>query len=460
MKNNKNIVKKNELPLIVILFCVSLFTNTLYIKQFYGVFWPIVSGYDQFVLSTMTTWIDSDYLINPRNIITHPGFGIFLLPIYLINSCISFVVGGNSANFILAMILTIMYVLEGLFLKRILNDYLGLNYIYSTILALFFSFTSMGMLMSFTPDHFAFSQFFLILFVYLWTRERLGNKYLFLKFFTTLCIFSITITNGIKILLTTFIFEKKYFLKYLLCFIVILLSTTIISLLINDNKSTSNLGWAYYEKEYLQSVNYKHFYTSHEDIEGKCAIINSVNDNKFIQTSQKQKQELSNAMQEHNVIQTIKTFYWLFYKRWIGQSASIINVTIYNLFGESLLLHSHRLNKYEITYDSYSVIFLNIINISIIILFLSGVIIGFKTELMKLLLSLFSIDILIHIICGFGINEIYIYSPHYLFIITLAIGYACKSLLCNWNRISIFILLIITVTCFINNMYKIVLYLS
>ena len=61
MKNNKNIVKKNELPLIVILFCVSLFTNTLYIKQFYGVFWPIVSGYDQFVLSTMTTWIDSNY---------------------------------------------------------------------------------------------------------------------------------------------------------------------------------------------------------------------------------------------------------------------------------------------------------------------------------------------------------------------------------------------------------------
>ena len=118
------------------------------------------------------------------------------------------------------------------------------------------------------------------------------------------------------------------------------------------------------------------------------------------------------------------------------------------------------LNKYEITYDSYSVIFLNIINISIIILFLSGVIIGFKTELMKLLLSLFSIDILIHIICGFGINEIYIYSPHYLFIITLAIGYACKSLLCNWNRISIFILLIITITCFINNMYKIFLYLS
>lgn len=113
-----------------------------------------------------------------------------------------------------------------------MNDYLGLNCIYSAILPLFFSFTSMGMLMSFTPDHFAFSQFFLILFVYLWSIKRLGNKHLFFKFFTTLCIFSITITNGIKILFTTFVFEKKYFLKYLLCFIVILLLTTIISLLI------------------------------------------------------------------------------------------------------------------------------------------------------------------------------------------------------------------------------------
>ncbi len=45
-----------------------------------------------------------------------------------------------------------------------------------------------------------------------------------------------------------------------------------------------------------------------------------------------------------------------------------------------------------------------------------------KESPVLLLLSFFGIDILIHIICKFGINEAHIYSPHWLFIIPLLIG--------------------------------------
>ena len=56
-------------------------------------------------------------------------------------------------------------------------------------------------------------------------------------------------------------------------------------------------------------------------------------------------------------------------------------------------------------------------------LFLLGVWFGRRARFLWLCLSFFLFDMLIHFVLGFGLNEIYIMSPHFLFVIPVAIAY-------------------------------------
>ena len=67
--------------------------------------------------------------------------------------------------------------------------------------------------------------------------------------------------------------------------------------------------------------------------------------------------------------------------------------------------------------EYYPELWKNILNVLFIIMVICGIVLSIKTKLMQLLLCFLSLDIFIHLVCGFGITEIYIYSPHYLFIV-------------------------------------------
>ena len=59
----------------------------------------------------------------------------------------------------------------------------------------------------------------------------------------------------------------------------------------------------------------------------------------------------------------------------------------------------------------------------VVALFLLGVWFGRRARFLWLCLSFFLFDMLIHFVLGFGLNEIYIMSPHFLFVIPVAIAY-------------------------------------
>lgn len=450
-------IRKDDLPLLVILCGIVIYLNYIYLSKFYGVFWPIISGYDQYILSSLTVWGASDYLINPRNVFSHPGLAIFLLPLFFVNNVISYLVGSNCANFILGFILSVMYVIEGILIKRILTDYINLDSIVSSLLSLMFCSMGMCLLMSFTPDHFAFSQFFLVLYTYLLSKELSGKSNRRFMFLTKLCIFAITITNGIKIFIVDMLFQKSRNIKYIVSCIAVLSVSIIIALIFTKNFTQPTPTWDFYKSEYNASVNYCHFYTEESEIDGKCAKFNI--NNGASQEMQKQKDEFITTLHTNNAIHTIKTFYWLYYKRWMNNSESKWKAFIYNMFGESIILHHNSLNSFEVLYDNYSFRFLDVINYLIILLFFIGVLIGIKDKLLRTLFCFFSIDIIIHLACGFGIMEIYIYSPHYLFIIILTIGNLIKFLHKRWSKGSVILLTIFTLGCFINNIHEIVSYL-
>ena len=87
------------------------------------------------------------------------------------------------------------------------------------------------------------------------------------------------------------------------------------------------------------------------------------------------------------------------------------------------------------------------VEICIFLLFIMGILCAFRERYFWLAFSFFAMDVFIHVVLGFGINEVYIMSPHYLIILPIAIGYLFKRLS---GKVLIMIrLLVLTLTIFL-----------
>lgn len=453
-------INKKEIPLLILLFSVSIFLNVLYLHKFYGVFFPIISGYDPYLLSTLTDWSHTQYL-HSSSLFSHPGFAIITLPFAVLNTLVSFFIGTNCANFILSITLTLMYVASVIFLKKILEELVYLKPHEALILSLLFGSMAYVLIMSFTPDHFAFSQFFLILYTYLWTKNKSKETQKKSLFFTYIIICGITITNGIKILLSLLFFKRgRGFLKYSLLSIIILAVTTLIPriLTIGIDYSRNNTDITYLAKKYVNSINNKHFYSDEKEIEGKYHVIKP-------DCSPKQNESNKQLKEQKVSITGNFLFYklrgiFLEYMVWTGETVSRFDAFVYNMFGESSILHKNSINKDGIGFVSYSNIFINVVNYIFILMVFCGIYIGRKTPLMKLLTIFLSTDILLHIIIGFGINEVHIFSPHYLFIYVISIGYLIKNTTGYWRTGILSFIFLTFVVVSVNNILEIYRYLG
>ncbi len=109
--------------------------------------------------------------------------------------------------------------------------------------------------------------------------------------------------------------------------------------------------------------------------------------------------------------------------------------------------------------EYYPELWKNILNVLFIIMVICGIVLSIKTKLMQLLLCFLSLDIFIHLVCGFGITEIYIYSPHYLFIFVISIGYLIKRTSGLLQGPLIITTILMTFTLYLHNISEIINYL-
>ena len=73
-----------------------------------------------------------------------------------------------------------------------------------------------------------------------------------------------------------------------------------------------------------------------------------------------------------------------------------------------------------------------IIEAGIILLFAAGLWAGRRSRLLWLAFSFFSLDMVLHIGLGFGINEVYIMTAHWAYVIPVSIGFLIKG--CTGKR--------------------------
>ena len=103
-----------------------------------------------------------------------------------------------------------------------------------------------------------------------------------------------------------------------------------------------------------------------------------------------------------------------------------------NFFGEAIMLHQDHLLGDVLRDRPVIVKYKSPVNYVvegiIVILFILGLIAGRKSRFLWLTMMFFLFDFALHIGLGFGINEIYIMTAHYMFFVPIAISFLLRHL--------------------------------
>lgn len=425
-------VKKEERWLVFIMLAVFLTFNILLITSHYhvytmgahGGFWSIftknfrMSGYDNW------SWITISgmriHFITSR----HPLYLTFLYPLYLLNHWLIEVFGHNFAVYFMAAIIVLSAFYAAVFAYRIFREVMELRRFDSTLLTvLLFSFGHI-LIPSLVPDHFIVSMMFLLMALYICGKKMKKGELLtawqslLLTFFTA----GMATSNGAKIFLAGLFTNRKKFFTWKYISIGVILPCL---LLIGIQQS----------QYYLLEVPQK-------------AVINNIEkvkrqkDPKGVEEFYKKR----NAWQKTHLGQTMSKESML---DWLDTSTPRTRTLVENFFGESIQLHQRYLLK-DVAWDrpvfvTYNWITNYVIEAIMVVLFVLGIIFGYRKRFFQMLLAWFACDITLHLILGFGITEVYIMASGWAFIIPIGYGYLIKGLSHRYRQMLRGLLLVITI---------------
>ena len=148
---------------------------------------------------------------------------------------------------------------------------------------------------------------------------------------------------------------------------------------------------------------------------------------------------------------------------WTDVTTSRTQSIVENLFGESIQLHEDyvlgdvlRSRPMIVHYRSAK----NYIMEGIIaLLFIAGIWCGRRSKFFWMAMSYFALDMALHVGLGFGINEVYIMSAHWIYIVPIAIAFMLKSMSKTGQGIMSALISILTVLLLLWNVPIIVNYL-
>ena len=120
------------------------------------------------------------------------------------------------------------------------------------------------------------------------------------------------------------------------------------------------------------------------------------------------------------------------FSQWTDISTPRWGTLVENWFGESVQLHQDHLLEDTLRSRPVVVAYRSAVNYVVeallVVLFAAGVWAGRRNRFLWLVMSFFAFDVFIHIVLGFGINEVYIMGAHWLFVMPLAIGFLMKRM--------------------------------
>lgn len=406
------ILRKEERPIAVVALVVFAALNALLIANHWQSFtrgahvgfWSVfynhlnMSGYDIFSLIFISCmrlhW----------NTLRHPLFVVVLLPLFWLNRLIMPQTEFNAAVLLMAALLVAADVWGAVLMHRLLRDVVEVRRVDATLLtALFYGFAHV-MIATMVPDHFALSLPLLLLTLLIAGRKLKEGKPMklwqsALLFFLTA---GVTLTNGVKVALAAWFAggRKVFAWRSIAAFVVptLLLGAIYVwqqnAIVAPQERKIKRIEAAVAKKDPVRIAKLK----EHND---------------FVKQQNGEALTTNVPLLEWSDITT---------DRW--QSA------VDNLFGESLQLHRDYLledvQQTRPVFVQYHSALNYVVEALLVVLLAVGAWMARREKFFLMVLAWFGFDMLMHMGFGFGLNEVYIMTAHWAFIIPIAAGYILR----------------------------------
>lgn len=406
------ILRKEERPVAIVALIVFAALNALLIANHWQSFtrgahvgfWSVfynhlnMSGYDIFSL----IFISSMRL--HWNALRHPLFVALLLPLFWLNHQIMPPTEFNAAVLLMGTLLVAADVWGAVLMHRLLRDVVEVNRMDAAFLtAMFYGFAHV-MIATMVPDHFALSLPLLLLTLLIAGRRLKEGKPMklwqsALLFFLTA---GMTLTNGVKVALAAwFVNGRKVFSwRSILSFVV----------------PTLLLGAVYlWQKEAIIAPQERNI----KRIEAAVAKKDPARIAKLKEHDDFVKQQNGEALTKSVPL-----------LEWSDMTTSRWQSAVDNLFGESLQLHRDYLledvQQTRPVFVGYRSAVNYIVEALVVLLLVAGAWIARREKFFLMVFSWFAFDMIMHMGFGFGLNEVYIMTAHWAFIIPIAAGYILR----------------------------------
>ena len=434
-------VKPEERIQAVVVLGVIIVLNALFIYRMhdlfmqpgFGPYWKAferelhLSGYDPLTYLAVTDW-DVVY-----QVYRHPLLAFLIWPFWLLNQGLTALFGVNCVQYIVALPLMACSFYSYIFLYRIYSEVIELERWDATLLTAYcFSFAYI-LLSVIVPDHFTISMFLLLITLYIsGVCIKKGREFRWwqsaILFYITA---GVTLSNGIKVFLSGFFVNLRDFFrpKYLLLAVIL----------------PAALLWATASWEYRQYVLPKEKTKEElkirkaEELKARVAQMTPKERERF----EKKKAQREKVLRRQ-AAKTGKPMDNQGFLKWTDISTSRWQTVYENLFGESVQFHQEFFLEdtlvHRPVFVTYDWVWSYVVEAFVVLLFIVGIWCGRRSRFLWLCLSCFGFDMFIHLILGFGINEVFIMAPHWLFVLPIATAFLFRSIQSRWLRIPVLLM--------------------
>lgn len=474
----------------LVLLAIIVALNVLVICKYYELFTPLsdnywklfinnfhISGFDPITLSVVSNW-HSGYTV-----FRHPLLAFFMYVPYLINQALMWLTGINCAVFIVATIQVVCAFYSGIFIYRIFRQVVQCSRAQSTLLTFFFFSLAFVLVTSIVPDHFVISMMLLLLTLWVTGRKMLSGRPM--TKWQTFVLFVLTagtsLNNGAKTFLAALFANGKRFFRPAFLFLAVALPAALVwetgqvayhklvwpgemarkkaraERAEAQKKRAQEAQLAQAKKDTLQADSFLALAASRRISADSARVLRITADS--IRQDKHHKAAPAKKRSAKLGVPIAKEGYM----SWTDISTSRLWSIIENLFGESIQLHRDHLLEDEFRSRPMIIHYRSplsyVVEALVVALFVIGIWCGRRSKFMWLCFSFFALDMALHIGLGFGINEVYIMSAHWIYVIPIAAAFALKSAMQRWGSKAFFALTLLTIYLWVYNVSLIVTYL-
>lgn len=419
--------------LVVIVALNALFIwrlHELFQQPGFGPYWRVfnrewhLSGYDPLTYLAVTDW-DAVYETH-----RHPLLAFLVWPLWLVNQGLTWLTGVNCVQYVVALPVIACSLYSYIFLYRIYREVVGLRRDDATMMTMF-SFSMAYIFFSvIVPDHFTVSMFLLLLTLYIsGICIKKGREFQWWQSAVFFIITAgVTLTNGVKVFLSgLFVNRKDFFRPKYLLLAVILPAALLWGMAV----------WEHYtftlpRQQAREVVKQR----KAEEVKARVAKMTPQERDRF--EAKKARREV---MKQRQAAKTGKPMEDHGFLKWTDISTSRWQTLYENLFGEAIQFHRQYFLEDTLVgrpvFVSYLSWFSYVVEALVVLLALVGIWFGRRSRFLWLCLSCLAMDMVIHLVLGFGINEVFIMAPHFLFVLPIATAFLLREMKGHGIRLTI-----------------------